>query len=245
MRAEIEAMRGIMIYAAAANDLAKNKVDDGVFWTSRSELMIPILKGWLTERAVSIASDGVQVHGGMGFIEETGAAQHYRDARILPIYEGTTAIQANDLIYRKTLRDQGVGVRALVADVSATAAELSSSDGVIGSAAKALSDAAQAADDAIGAILTSGMSMRESGAVSVPFLMMLGTLCGGWMTLQSAKAAKDQMDSGKWDRAFLEAKIAYANVFATQSLPQVERYSRTIQAGGSAIEGVTPEMLWA
>ena len=220
MRAEIEAMRGIMIYSAAANDLAKNDLDDKAFWQTRSELMIPILKGWLTERSVSIASDGVQVHGGMGFIEETGAAQHYRDARILPIYEGTTAIQANDLIFRKTLRDQGVGVRALVADIRATADDLSSMDGAIGSAAQALANAAAAADDAIGAILTGGMSMRESGAVSVPLLMMLGTLCGGWMTLRSAQAAQEQKGSGNWDSVFLNAKIAYANVFATQSLPQ-------------------------
>jgi alkylation response protein AidB-like acyl-CoA dehydrogenase len=245
MRAEIEAMRGMMIYSAAANDLAKNELDDKAFWKSRSELMIPILKGWLTERSISIASDGVQVHGGMGYIEETGAAQHYRDARILPIYEGTTAIQANDLVFRKTLRDQGVGVRALVADIRTTADDLSSADGAIGSAAQALVHAAQSADDAIGAILTGGMSMRESGAVSVPLLMMLGTLCGGWMTLRSAQAANDQKDSGNWDPAFLDAKIAYAQVFATQSLPQVERYSKTIKAGGGAIEAVTPEMLWA
>lgn len=245
MRAEIEAMRGIMVYSAAANDLAKNKASDSAFWASRSELMIPILKGWLTERSVSIASDGVQVHGGMGFIEETGAAQHYRDARILPIYEGTTAIQANDLIYRKTLRDQGVAVRALVADVSETAKTLSSSDDTISTAAKALVNAAQAADDAIGAILTGGMSMRESGAVSVPLLMMLGTLCGGWMTLKSAQAAQEQKDSGNWDQTFLDAKIAYAHVFATQSLPQVDRYAQTIKAGGTAIEGVTPDMLWS
>ena len=245
MRAEIEAMRGMMIYSAAANDLAKNELDDTEFWKTRSELMIPILKGWLTERSVSIASDGVQVHGGMGYIEETGAAQHYRDARILPIYEGTTAIQANDLVFRKTLRDQGVGVRALVADIRTTADDLSSADGAIGSAAQALVHAAQSADDAIGAILTGGMSMRESGAVSVPLLMMLGTLCGGWMTLRSAQAANAQKDSGNWDPAFLDAKIAYAQVFATQSLPQVERYSNTIKAGGGAIEAVTPEMLWA
>jgi alkylation response protein AidB-like acyl-CoA dehydrogenase len=245
MRAEIEAMRGIMVYSAAANDLAKNKVGDSAFWASRSELMIPILKGWLTERSVSVASDGVQVHGGMGFIEETGAAQHYRDARILPIYEGTTAIQANDLIYRKTLRDQGVGVRALVADVRATADELSTKDGAIGTSAQALAQAAQAADDAIGAILTGGLSMRESGAVSVPLLMMLGTLCGGWMTLRSAQAAQEQKDSGNWDATFLDAKVAYAQVFATQSLPQVDRYSRTILAGGKAVEAVSPEMLWA
>ena len=245
MRAEIEAMRGIMVYSAAAKDLASNGLDDADFWKARSELMIPILKGWLTERSVSIASDGVQVHGGMGFIEETGAAQHYRDARILPIYEGTTAIQANDLMFRKTLRDQGVGLRALVSDIRATAENLSPADGAIGTAAQALVLAADSADDAIGAILTGGMSMRESGAVSVPLLMMLGTLCGGWMTLRSAQAAHEQRNSGNWDAAFLDAKIAYASVFATQSLPQVSRYALTIQAGGSAVEAISPEMLWA
>ena len=117
MRAEIEAMRGMMIYTAGAIDLADNKLGTTDYWKTRSELMIPIFKAWCTERCVSIASDGVQVHGGMGFIEETGAAQHYRDARILPIYEGTTAIQANDLVFRKTLRDQGVGVKALINDI--------------------------------------------------------------------------------------------------------------------------------
>lgn len=245
MRADIEAMRGLMIYSAAANDLAKNKLDNADFWQARSELMIPILKGWLTERSVNIASDGVQVHGGMGFIEETGAAQHYRDARILPIYEGTTAIQANDLIYRKTIRDQGVAVRALVSDIRDSAKELSTSDDTVGFVAKSLLNATQSVDQALDAILTGGLSVRESGAVSVPLLMMLGTLCGGWMTLGSAAAATKQKGTGNWDETFLDAKIAYAKVFATQSMPKVGQYAQTILSGGPAIEAVSPEMLWS
>jgi alkylation response protein AidB-like acyl-CoA dehydrogenase len=245
MRADIEAMRGVMIYSAAAKDLARNELDNASFWNSRSELMIPILKGWLTEQSVDIASNGVQVHGGMGFIEETGAAQHYRDARILPIYEGTTAIQANDLVYRKTLRDQGVAVRALVSDVRETATKLVDAEGDIGVVAKAVLKATNEADDAITAVLTGGMSVRESGAVSVPFLMMLGTLCGAWVSLQTASAAAEQKRSGKWDETFLDAKVAFAKVFATQSLPKVGQYAQTIMAGGAAVEGVSPEMLWA
>ena len=106
MRAEIEAMRGLTVIGGAALDLARHGPDeDKVKLDERASLLIPVIKGWLTERAVTLTSDAVQVHGGMGFIEETGAAQHYRDSRILPIYEGTTAIQANDLIFRKTLRD--------------------------------------------------------------------------------------------------------------------------------------------
>jgi len=245
MRAEIEAMRGMMIYSAAANDLAKIDDSGTGFWKTRSELMIPILKAWLTERSVSIASDGVQVHGGMGFIEETGAAQHYRDARILPIYEGTTAIQANDLMYRKTLRDQGVAVRALVSDIRENASALEAGAGHIGSSAKLLINACDVADDAISAILTGGLSTREAGAVSVPFLMMMGTLCGGWMTLRSAQAAAQQAGSGDWDETFLNAKLSYAAVFATQSLPEVRKCADAILAHGTAVEEVTPEMLWA
>jgi len=245
MRAEIEAMRGIMIYTAAATDLAKNETNNTSVWKSRSELMIPILKGWLTERSVEIASDGIQIHGGMGFIEETGAAQHYRDARILPIYEGTTAIQANDLIYRKTLRDEGLAVKGLVAEIRDTANKINISCDPLSSITSSLILATHSADIAIDAILNKKMSAREVGAISVPFLMMLGTLCGAWMTLSSAHAAIGQKGSKTWDQCFLDAKVAYASVYATQCLPKVQQYSQTIQTGGQVIETVSPEMLWA
>ena len=120
MRAEVEAMRGLTLIGGAALDFARHSPgDEKAAHDERASLLIPIIKGWLTERSVALTSDALQVHGGMGFIEETGAAQHYRDARILPIYEGTTAIQANDLIFRKTLRDGGAAVRSLLSDIKA------------------------------------------------------------------------------------------------------------------------------
>ena len=123
MKAEIEAMRALMILGAASMDLAHGcDADDPR--NTRANLLIPIIKGWMTERALDITSQAVQVHGGMGFVEETGAAQHFRDARILPIYEGTTAIQANDLVFRKTLRDGGEAVTELFDQIETEMQEL-------------------------------------------------------------------------------------------------------------------------
>ena len=118
MRSEIEAMRALLLVGGFSLDKAHEEAGtDAEFWETRANLLIPVIKGWLTERSLQLTSDALQVHGGMGFIEETGAAQHYRDARILPIYEGTTAIQANDLVFRKTLRDGGAAVRSLIAEI--------------------------------------------------------------------------------------------------------------------------------
>ena len=118
MRGEIEAMRALLLVGGFSLDKAHEEAGaDAEFWETRANLLIPVIKGWLTERSLQLTSDALQVHGGMGFIEETGAAQHYRDARILPIYEGTTAIQANDLVFRKTLRDGGAAVRSLIAEI--------------------------------------------------------------------------------------------------------------------------------
>jgi len=226
MRAEIEAMRSLALYGATALD--RGHYDTGenqAHWQARSELMVPIIKGWMTERSVDIASDGVQVHGGMGFIEETGAAQHLRDARILPIYEGTTAIQANDLMFRKTMRDQGVAVRSLLEDIRNGADE-------------ALNAAADEAEQALDYILTGGLSAREAAAVSVPYLMMLGHLTGGWMALKNKTAATAQKGSADWDEAFLDAKIAHANVFSAHSLPRVKSLAQTILSGSASIEAM-------
>lgn len=244
MRAEIEAMRALALYGAAALDQADHADKaDKASKTTRAELMIPIIKAWLTERSVALASDAVQVHGGMGFIEETGAAQHYRDARILPIYEGTTAIQANDLLFRKTLRDQGKAVRDLIADMAATADTLISHDlPQIAGAAKALARALNDAEQAVTHIAGS-LDARHAAAVSVPYLMMMGTLTGSWMSLKSAKAAADQLGSGDWDADFLTAKLAYADVFASHSLPQAASYAATILNGAASVEAMKPEFL--
>lgn len=233
MRAEIEAMRALALYGAMALD--RGHYDSGAdkdHWQHRAELMVPIIKGWMTERAVNIASDGVQIHGGMGFIEETGAAQHLRDARILPIYEGTTAIQANDLMFRKTLRDQGVAVRALFADIRAEADD-------------ALSVALNDAERALDHILTGGLSEREAAAVSVPYLMMLGYLSAGWMALKNKRAALLQKETGDWDENFLNAKAAHADVFAAHSLPNVAALAQTILNGSNPVEAIKADWLAA
>jgi alkylation response protein AidB-like acyl-CoA dehydrogenase len=226
MRAEIEAMRPMALYGAVALDHGHYDTgEEKARWQSRAELMVPIIKGWMTERSIDIASDGVQVHGGMGFIEETGAAQHLRDARILPIYEGTTAIQANDLMFRKTLRDQGVAVRALMEDIR-------------DQADAPLLAAVQDAEVALDHILTGGLSAREAAAVSVPYLMMLGYLTGGWMALKNKQAAIAQKKSGDWSENFLNAKAAHADVYAAHSLPNVSSLAQTILNGSKSIEAM-------
>ncbi len=226
MRAEIEAMRPLVFYGATALD--RGHYDTGESksnWQTRAELMVPIIKGWMTERSIDIASDGVQVHGGMGFIEETGAAQHLRDARILTIYEGTTAIQANDLMFRKTLRDQGVAVRTLIEDIRQDAD-------------KTLLAAIEDAETALDHILTGGLSTREAAAISVPYLMMLGYLTGGWMALKNKTAAIAQQNTGDWDANFLKAKIAHADVYAAHSLPRVASLAQTILNGSKSVEAM-------
>lgn len=229
MRSEIEAMRAMSLYGAAALDRAHHdQAQDKAFWQARSELLVPIIKGWMTERAVSIASDGVQVHGGMGFIEETGAAQHLRDARILPIYEGTTAIQAGDLVFRKTLRDQGVAARALLKDIRQDADDK-------------LNASVDITETVLDHILTGGLSARQSAAVSVPYLMMMGYLMGGWMAQKNKQAALAQKGSDNWDQNFLDAKIAHADVFATHSLPHVKSLSEIILNGSDAIEAINAD----
>jgi alkylation response protein AidB-like acyl-CoA dehydrogenase len=226
MRAEIEAMRPLALYGATALDLGHYGTGESKSkWQTRAELMVPIIKGWMTERSIGIASDGVQVHGGMGFIEETGAAQHLRDARILTIYEGTTAIQANDLMFRKTLRDQGVSVRGLIEDIRKDAD-------------KTLLTAITAAETALDHILKGGLSTREAAAISVPYLMMLGYLTGGWMALKNKNAAILQQGTGDWDANFLKAKIAHADVYAAHSLPCVTSLVQTILNGSDSIEAM-------
>ncbi|MEM9211764.1 MAG: acyl-CoA dehydrogenase [Pseudomonadota bacterium] len=221
MRAEIEAMRGLALYGAMCLDRGHHDAT----WQARAEYLVPIIKGWLTERSLAITSDGVQVHGGMGFIEETGAAQHYRDAKILTIYEGTTAIQANDLIGRKTGKDKGAIAFALLAEVK---------DG----ASPQLLAAVERAEAAIKHLLDGGLNAREAHAVSVPYLMMMGYLLGGWMTERSAKAAEQAMVDGGWDTEFLKLKPQLADVYRGHSLPEVYRFAETIMAGASAVEAI-------
>jgi len=196
-----------------------------------------VVKGFCTETAVEVASLGLQVHGGMGYIEETGAAQHYRDARILPIYEGTTAIQANDLIGRKVLRDGGQTAYAMLEEMADTVAALDAA-AARASAPEApawallsanLRQAMQAQRESLDFILsTAPTDPRAAYAGSVPFLMLTGVLHGGW---QMARAALACAAPGRADSPFHSAKRATAFFYGAVILPRALGYAASIRAG--------------
>jgi len=224
MRSTIEAMRGLGLECAGAFDQSKRHPDEAVKerMKRRGELLTPLVKAWSTEMGVELCSLGVQVHGGMGFIEETGAAQFLRDARITPIYEGTTAIQANDLIGRKTARDGGKGLGELMADMRATLAELKQSDPVdMQAISRRLEPAIVAAESATEWLLGQNDATLPS-ATSVEFLMMQGRLAGGWMMARSALAAAQLKSADSADHDYLNAKITLARYYAERTLPLVE-----------------------
>lgn len=234
MRSTIEAMRGLGLECAAAFDHARRHSDEAVRerMQRRGELLTPLVKGWSTEMGVEICSLGVQVHGGMGFIEETGAAQYLRDARIAPIYEGTTAIQANDLIGRKTARDGGKGMDELMQDMRGTLDELNKNDHMdMKAIARRLEPAIVSAESATQWLLGQNDATLPS-ATSVEFLMMLGRLAGGWMIARSALAASKLKQLDDADHAYLDAKITLARYYAERMLPLVES-SMTIVVEGA------------
>lgn len=236
MRSSIEAMRGLGLECAAAFDQAKRHQDEQVRekMQRRGELLTPLVKGWSTEMGVELCSLGVQVHGGMGFIEETGAAQFLRDARITPIYEGTTAIQANDLIGRKTARDGGKGMSELLEDMRSVLSELKKSDHLDFKAiSKRLEPAIASADNATQWLLGQNDATLPS-ATSVEFLMMQGRLAGGWMMARSALAALKLKQEEGSDDAYLDAKIMLARYYAERMLPLVESAETIIVEGAES-----------
>jgi len=218
MSSQVFAMRALSVFVGDLFD--RSEADDDVLRTA--ELFVPILKGWASEEALRVTSDGIQVYGGMGFIEETGAAQHYRDARIVPIYEGTTAIQANDLIGRKVLRDQGATVAELFAEIEQTVAALQGS-----SLAERLSRALDSARRATDAVLGFADCPRDAYAVGVPYLMLLGTLAGGWMHALAAVAVAGHETPAETDAA----RLTDAEFYAAHHLPRVHALAETVIAG--------------
>ncbi|MGK0321608.1 MAG: alkylation response protein AidB-like acyl-CoA dehydrogenase, partial [Granulosicoccus sp.] len=224
MKSTIDAMRCLGLECAAAFDQARRHPDEEVRvrMQRRGELLTPLVKGWSTEMGVDLCSLGVQVHGGMGFIEETGAAQYLRDSRIAPIYEGTTAIQANDLIGRKTARDGGKGMAELILDMRATLTELEQHDDVNFKAIIKRFEPAVAAAESATEWLLGQNDATLPAASSVEFLMMQGRLAGGWMMARSALAAKGLATKDDADFAYLEAKIILARYYAERMLPLVE-----------------------
>jgi hypothetical protein len=203
-----------------------------------------VVKGWLTERSLAVTSEAVQVHGGMGFIEETGIAQLYRDARILPIYEGTTAIQANDLIFRKTLRDGGAAVRALLAEIKEDARQLQqSSHPQPQQAAACLHAACQQAEQALDYLQASANEPRRAAANGSHWVMLLGWLCGGWQMARAAGKAVELLAAGEGDADWLQAKLASADIYMHQHLPQLQMLTAQICGGDKAVLAMQPDWL--
>jgi alkylation response protein AidB-like acyl-CoA dehydrogenase len=232
MRARIEAMRALAYVTAAAQDNAHGNPDPVAREKARAfaDLLIPVVKGWSTESAIDIASLGVQVHGGMGYIEETGAAQHLRDARITAIYEGTTAIQANDLIGRKIAREKGVTILAIIADMRAAAAQLDGDLAGIGARQQAAIVALEKAVNWLVATFSADPKAAHAGAV--PFLYLFGIVAGGWQMGRAAVIARSKLAAGESD-PFWAAKLATTRFYADHFLTQAAGLAESVVAGAT------------
>ena len=239
MKTHVEAMRGLAYEVAAGIDMATRHSDETVRRQNQAfvDLMIPIVKAWFTDVGVELASTNVQVHGGMGFIEETGAAQHYRDIRIAPIYEGTNGIQANDLLSRKVVRDGGSAARDFVARAKQLAADLTGSpESDLSVLGQRLQAAIADLEHTLGWILeTYTQDTNKVAAGATPFLRLFGTVAGGWMMGRMAIAAKGALDQANGDSAFLESKLATARYYADNILPQTAGLVPVITDGGDSV----------
>jgi len=238
MKAQTEAMRALAYQAAASLDVSGHHPDE----TERSraqalvDLLIPVVKGWCTEQAVEIASTGVQIHGGMGFIEETGAAQFYRDARITTIYEGTTGIQANDLVGRKVGAENGATMKALLGEVSRVEKHLGAAGdpglAAIGTALGAARGALTQATDWL--VSTFQSQPRLVAAASVPYLKLAGVVLGGWMMGRSALVAHGRLAQPGADASFLRAKLVTARFYADHVLPTAAALGQCVVSGAES-----------
>jgi hypothetical protein len=239
MKAQTEAARAVAYVTAAALDNARRhpEADARKRHQAFADFMIPIVKGCSTEGAQEIASLGVQVHGGMGFVEETGAAQYLRDARITTIYEGTTGIQANDLIGRKTARDGGAVANAVIAEVDAVVAELAAStDGALQAIGASLGAAVTELRKALAWMVPAyGTDVRAAHAGAVPYLRLWGLVTGGWQMARAARIAAARLAEGQGDSTFYRTKIATARFYADCLLPQASGLAAAIVGGGPSV----------
>ncbi len=236
MKAQTEAMRALAYVTAFALDTAVRHPDAGVRAQAqaRADLLIPVVKGWCTEASIEIASTGVQVHGGMGFIEDTGAAQHLRDARITTIYEGTTGIQANDLIGRKIARDGGRAAHAALAEMRADAALLPDDGELRAIRASLESGIGLLASCVDWVVETHAHDPRATGAGAVPLLKLFGIVAGGWQTARGALAAQRKLGTNI-DRDFYMAKIGTARFYADHVLAQAHGLAHAVLHGAAGV----------
>ena len=238
MRATVQGCRSMATLAAAAYDAAHHHPDPEVRKPNQAfyEFMVPLIKGYSTEMSLEVTSLGVQVHGGMGFIEETGAAQYYRDAKILTIYEGTTAIQANDLVGRKTARDGGQTAKAIAGQVERTEAELTANGSADALAvAKRLKAAREAFVHVVDFVVgNTKASPNDVFAGSVPYLMLSGNLMAGWQLARALLVAQAQIAAGN-DVAFMQAKIVTARFYADHMLTKVPGLRDAVLEGSQSV----------
>jgi hypothetical protein len=239
MRAQTEAARALAYVGAGLSDIAHHHPDEATRKANLAayEYLVPVIKGWSTEMSENVARDGVQVHGGMGFIEETGAAQHYRDAKILTIYEGTTAIQANDLIGRKTVRDGGAVAKSILAQVRATEAALAEVRGEdFVAIRRQLAEGSAALEAVIDFVVANAKSdIKGVFAGSVLYLKLAGIVLGGWQMARAALVAQRKLTAGEGDAAFLRAKIVTSRFFADHILSQAGSLRTAIVEGSAGV----------
>jgi acyl-CoA dehydrogenase len=244
MKSQIEAMRAFAYVMAADMDRAHHDPDaaERARRQTRVDLLIPVLKAWCTELGVELASLGVQVHGGMGYIEETGACQFLRDARIAPIYEGTTGIQAADLAGRKLASDRGAGMAELVAEMRQVVLELErSTDTQVASVGTALAAGVDALGDATAWMLHALATQPDAAlASSVDYLMLTGYVCGGWQMGRAALVASRKSVANE-DPDFHRTKLATVRFYADKILPKANALLETIRSGASSGAGLAIE----
>ncbi|MBZ6378146.1 acyl-CoA dehydrogenase [Pacificimonas flava] len=239
MRTSTEAMRALAYANAAAVDRAHAlpEGDEQVAAQGRADLLTPITKAWCTDLGVELASLGVQVHGGMGFVEETGAAQHYRDARIAPIYEGTNGIQALDLVGRKLNMAGGAHWKALLDDIRADLPDLEPDQRAV------MSAAAATFETGANWLTDPDRGANDPAAGAQPFTRLSGYVVGGWLMAQQAKEARRRLDAGEGDADFLKAKIASADFFILQLVPTGMALLGAVMAGEGPLYAIADEAL--
>lgn len=245
MRATTEAGRALAYYASAQTDLAHHadSAEQREHYQRRVDLVIPIVKGWCTEMAQEVTYTGLQVHGGMGFIEETGAAQHMRDARILTIYEGTTGIQALDLMGRKMLRDRGAAMHELIAELREGGRQLAAAGAQLARCATQFAAAVDALERATGDYLNHVAADPDRGsAVGVDYLMLAGYVVAGWLMGRAACAAQRHIDAGSGD-GFYPRKIKTALFFAERILPRSQALALMVEAGSGSVMAIGADEL--
>ncbi|PZN33713.1 MAG: acyl-CoA dehydrogenase [Proteobacteria bacterium] len=243
MKACTDASRALTLYTAYHLDVARHHPDADMRAAAqaRGDLLIPIVKAWSTEVGIESTSLGIQVHGGMGYIEETGAAQLLRDARITAIYEGTTGIQAGDLIGRKVGRDGGAAMRALIAEMSTEVEALPEADDGLRATKRAALEGIEllrTSTEALLGLLARGLEHAQ--AVAVPYLMLSGVVIGGWLMAKSQAIAASRHDA---DPGFYGAKLQIARFYASQVLPQALALARTVQSGAEGVVAADPARL--